>query len=60
MGSLAAQAPQKTPTSDAPFKRARFKGIFGIGPEAKPITRNLPFQATALNACSEKSPPTGS
>ena len=37
-----------------------FKGIFGIGPDAKPTTRKRPPQAIERKAASEKSPPTGS
>ena len=42
--------PQKTPTSDAPFKRVKLIGNLGICPAAKPTTRYLPFQPIDLNA----------
>ena len=38
-GFLAVQAPQNTPTMSQPFSRARFSGMRGMSPAAKPITR---------------------
>ena len=34
-----ANSPQNTPTIEQPFSSARFSGIFGISPAAKPTTR---------------------
>ena len=52
--------PHQTPTIEIPFTSVRLSDIFGISPFAKPITRSLPLNAVALNACSVTSPQTGS
>ncbi|MNF06078.1 hypothetical protein D3C80_2059530 [compost metagenome] len=39
LGSNLEKLPQKTPMRDAPFSKARFKGMDGMGPDAKPTIR---------------------
>ena len=54
------KAPQKTPTTSNSLTSARLIGNFGIFPEAKPITKILPYLDKALEDSSKSSPPTGS
>ena len=55
-----AKEPQNTPTIEQPFRRGRFSGIFGISPEAKPMTRKRPPHAIDRSAGSLNAPPTAS
>ena len=55
-----AYSPARTPITEMPLIKARFTARVGIRPEAKPITRKRPPQASARTAWSKTSPPTGS
>src|SRR4051812_49576548 len=39
LGSRRAKSPQKTPTMEAPLRRARLRGSLGMSPAAKPTLR---------------------
>ena len=53
LGYVLVHRPHQTPTIDTPFTSVKFRDIFGIDPFANPITKCLPLNAVARNACSE-------